>query len=107
MSQITLTVDAWIDEYTREDTMRQWLEGAAQSGFWCQLKTGERPFQMLDVKIRKVAPEKTEDPPFPLGDPELVQAMMRWAMSKGAIITREWFGLPPAEDRTGDQETAT
>jgi hypothetical protein len=47
--------------------------------------------------------------PFPMDDPELVAAMTRWAMSKGAIITRSWFGLPqglpPAGEKTGDQET--
>jgi hypothetical protein len=105
MSQINLTVDAWIDEYTREDTMRQWLEGVAREGFWCQLSTGERRFQTLDVKIREVTPAESAAPPWPLSDPELVQAMMRWAMSKGAIITREWFGLLPAEDTAEDQET--
>jgi hypothetical protein len=50
---------------------------------------------------------EAETPAWPLSDPELVQAMMRWAMSKGAIITREWFGLPPAENMTEDQETSS
>lgn len=44
-----------------------------------------------------------EDPPYPLGDPDLVRAVIRWAMSRGAIITREWFSLPPAEDKQEDQ----
>lgn len=44
---------------------------------------------------------------WPTRDPELVQAMMRWAMSKGAVITRHWFGLALAEDTTQDQESTS
>lgn len=59
---------------------------------------------MLREAEKRAKTAKPEDPPFPLGDPELVRAMTRWAMSKGAIITREWFGVPPAEDTTAAQE---
>lgn len=37
------------------------------------------------------------NPEWFLDDPALVIALVHWAMSKGAVITREWLGLPPAE----------
>jgi hypothetical protein len=36
----------------------------------------------------------SDDPDWFLDDPELVIAIVHWAMSRGAIITRSWFGLP-------------
>jgi hypothetical protein len=39
----------------------------------------------------------SDNPEWFLDDPELVIALVHWAMSKGAIITRDWLGLPPAE----------
>lgn len=54
-----------------------------------------------EEQAKDAAPEV----PWPLTDPELAMAVVRRAMSKGEIITREHFGLPPAGDKTEDQET--
>lgn len=44
-----------------------------------------------------------DDPDWFLDDPELVVALVHWAMSKGAIIRRDWLGLPPRADGSGEQ----
>lgn len=43
----------------------------------------------------RTATTASDDPQWFLGDPELVTAIVHWAMSRGAIIRRDWFGLPP------------